>query len=78
MGEVSFGQESEDNQTSNTRIEGFSKQPDGVIKNEIASFSIKALDSQERLPEVRLNVIPLKKCSNSFAFFEKGCNWILK
>jgi len=72
MGEVSFGQESEDNQTSNTRIEGFSKQPDGVIKNEIASFSIKALDSQERLPEVRLNVIPLKKCSNSFAFFEKG------
>lgn len=69
MGEVSFGQE---NQTVHEGDESFLKLHDGVIKNEIAFFSIKASNSQESLPKVRLNEIPLKKCSDNYTFFEKG------
>lgn len=72
MGAVSFGQENDENQTTYNGNESFLKLPEGVIKNEIAFFCIKALNGKESLPIVRLNEIPLKKCSNSFVFFEKG------
>lgn len=71
-GEVSFGQENYNNPMTFKENESFLTLPEGVIKNEIASFSIKALNSKESLSKVNLNEVPLRRCSDSTAFFEKG------
>ncbi|MCK4679306.1 MAG: hypothetical protein KAT48_14325 [Bacteroidales bacterium] len=70
--QVSFGQENDDNQATYKGNESFLKLPDGVVKREIAFFNIKASTSPESFPKIKVNEIFLKKCTDSFAFFEKG------
>jgi hypothetical protein len=72
MGQVDFGQENDDNRAIYKEDESFLKLPDGEIKREIASFSIKASNKLKNFQKAKVNEIPLKKCSDSFAFFEKG------
>ncbi|MDY0077993.1 MAG: hypothetical protein RBR87_12050 [Bacteroidales bacterium] len=45
---------------------------EGVIKNELSIFIKKASNSQKNSINIRLNNVKLKKCSDSFVFFEKG------
>ena len=67
--QICFGQK-----CMRTDQENFLKLKDDVIKREIATFSINgsSLIKADSLFTIRLQEIPLKKCSDSFVFFEKG------
>jgi hypothetical protein len=75
IGQLSFGQKNEDAHTLFKDSESFLFLPDGIIKSEIALFSLKTQFSSGNFQKARLNEISLKKCSNSYLFFEKGNIW---
>jgi len=75
IGQLSFGQKNEDVHNQFKEYESFLFLSDGIIKNEIASFSLKAQNSSGNFQKTRVNEITLKKCSNSYVFFEKGNIW---
>jgi hypothetical protein len=75
IGQVSFGQKNEDVHTQFKKYESFLFLPDGIIKNEIAFFILKAQISPGNFQKTRVNEISLKKCSNNYVFFEKGNIW---
>jgi hypothetical protein len=54
--------------------ESFTKLTDETMKREIASFSMKgsSILKTDSLAKKKLEGLPLKKCSDKFAFFEKG------
>ena len=54
--------------------ESFKSLRDDTIRNEIASFSMagSSMRGAGSLPHGDLTEIPLKKCSDKFAYFEKG------
>jgi len=60
------------NRLPEKKNESFLNIPDDTIKREIASFCHKVSDVDEDLKPINVNKIALKKCSDSFAFFEKG------
>lgn len=61
-------------QTITIHKESFMNLNDSVMRKEIASFSIKgsSLAKKDSLSKVNLQEISLKKCSENFAYFEKG------
>lgn len=69
---INIGYGQDDNRSLFKGKEGFLNLPEGVIKNEIAFFSKKAANNRNSFTKVILNEISLKKCSDSFVFFEKG------
>lgn len=69
---INIGYGQDDNRSLYKGNESFLNLPEGIIKNEIAFFSKKAANNQNSFTEILLNEIPLKKCSDSFVFFEKG------
>jgi hypothetical protein len=54
--------------------EGFAQVSDTVIKSEVALFSVKAagLGIPNATSPVKLLPIPLKRCNDDFAYFDKG------
>ncbi|RLD72708.1 MAG: hypothetical protein DRI87_05405 [Bacteroidetes bacterium] len=52
--------------------ESFFQLKEDTIKDEIASFITKSPNCHEIIKSVSLKEISLKRCSDSFAFFEKG------
>lgn len=52
--------------------ESFENLPENNIKHEIALFCISAKNCNNIFPKLKLNEISLKKCSDSYAFFEEG------
>lgn len=54
--------------------EGFVKLTDEVMKREILSFTLRgvALTEADSLYRMKLEKVPLKKCSDKFVYFEKG------
>ena len=71
-GQVCYGQENSKNKASYKESESFAKLQNGEIKSEIASFNIKASVCLENIPIIEVEEIPLKHCTDSSAYFEKG------
>ena len=69
-GNFCYGQVNEDNKIIYDESESFLKLPDGIIKREIAFFYIAST-----IPDsikITVNEIPLKSCTDSSVYFEKG------
>lgn len=74
VGNICFGQEPVISKDAKGNRESFERLPTGIIRREIALFTVTGAEEakNDSLSSIKLVDVPMKRCADNFAYFEKG------